>query len=107
MSVMTMDRPVTSASPGARDLGGGLGSWVMTEDRELDRAPETESDAERALRFEADALPFLDQLYAAGLRMTRNPTEAEDLVQETYTKAFAAFQAPMSQRICSSLVPPM
>jgi RNA polymerase sigma-70 factor (ECF subfamily) len=45
----------------------------------------------RAARFERDALPFLDQLYAAALRMTRNPADAEDLVQETYAKAFAAF----------------
>jgi RNA polymerase sigma-70 factor (ECF subfamily) len=46
---------------------------------------------ERRARFERDALPFLDQLYAAGLRMTRNPADAEDLVQETFLKAFAAF----------------
>lgn len=36
-------------------------------------------------------MPFLDQLYPAALRMTRNPADAEDLVQETYLKAFAAF----------------
>lgn len=42
-------------------------------------------------RFEADALPFIDQLYGAALRMTRNPADAEDLVQETYAKAFSAF----------------
>ena len=42
-------------------------------------------------RFERDALPFLDQLYAAAMRMTRNPADAEDLVQETYLKAYAAF----------------
>jgi RNA polymerase sigma-70 factor (ECF subfamily) len=42
-------------------------------------------------RFERDALPFLDQLYAAAMRMTRNPADAEDLVQETFLKAFAAF----------------
>jgi RNA polymerase sigma-70 factor (ECF subfamily) len=51
----------------------------------------TETDAQRHERFERDALPFLDQLYAAGLRMTRNPADAEDLVQETFLKAFAAF----------------
>lgn len=43
------------------------------------------------MRFERDALPFLDQLYSAALRMTRNPADAEDLVQETFVKAFAAF----------------
>ena len=41
--------------------------------------------------FEEQALPFMDQLYAAGMRMTRNPADASDLVQETYVKAFAAF----------------
>jgi RNA polymerase sigma-70 factor (ECF subfamily) len=46
---------------------------------------------ERRARFERDALPFVDQLYAAALRMTRNPADAEDLVQETFLKAFAAF----------------
>jgi RNA polymerase sigma-70 factor (ECF subfamily) len=51
----------------------------------------TESDADRAARFERDALPFLDQLYGAAMRMTRNPTDAEDLVQETFAKAFASF----------------
>ena len=51
----------------------------------------TESDAERQLRFETDALPYLDQLYSAAMRMTRNPSDAEDLVQETFAKAFASF----------------
>ncbi len=50
-----------------------------------------ETVEERSSRFERDALPFLDQLYAAALRMTRNPADAEDLVQETFVKAFAAF----------------
>ena len=44
-------------------------------------------------RFERDALPFLDQLYGGALRMTRNPTDAEDLVQETFLKAYAAFDS--------------
>ncbi len=51
----------------------------------------TETEAERQLRFETDALPYLDQLYSAAMRMTRNPQDAEDLVQETFAKAFAAF----------------
>ncbi|WXZ50994.1 sigma-70 family RNA polymerase sigma factor [Clavibacter tessellarius] len=41
--------------------------------------------------FEEQALPFIDQLYAAGLRMTRNPADAQDLVQETFVKAYTAF----------------
>jgi RNA polymerase sigma-70 factor, ECF subfamily len=57
-------------------------------------APRPLSDkdaAEQQARFERDALPFLDQLYAAAMRMTRNPSDAEDLVQETFLKAYAAF----------------
>jgi len=50
-----------------------------------------ETPEERDARFEADALQFLDQLYAAALRMTRNPSDAEDVVQETYAKAYASF----------------
>jgi RNA polymerase sigma-70 factor (ECF subfamily) len=53
--------------------------------------PATETDAERSARFERDAMPFLDQLYSAAMRMTRNPQDAEDLVQETFAKAYAAF----------------
>ena len=46
---------------------------------------------ERNARFEETALPFLDQLYSAAMRMTRNPADAQDLVQETFVKAFASF----------------
>jgi RNA polymerase sigma-70 factor, ECF subfamily len=52
-----------------------------------------ETPAQRTARFERDAMPFLDQLYAAALRMTRNPADAEDLVQETYLKAYGAFKS--------------
>ncbi len=47
--------------------------------------------AQQREQFERDAMPFVDQLYGAALRMTRNPADAEDLVQETFLKAFAAF----------------
>jgi RNA polymerase sigma-70 factor (ECF subfamily) len=46
--------------------------------------------ADRAA-FVEQALPFMDSLYTAALRMTRNPADAEDLVQETYLKAYRAF----------------
>ena len=52
---------------------------------------DTETEAERSARFERDALPFLDQLYSAAMRMTRNPADAEDLVQETFAKAYSSF----------------
>ncbi|MFH5824118.1 sigma-70 family RNA polymerase sigma factor [Georgenia sp. AZ-5] len=79
--------------PEAVTPSAGIPSIVMSESHEenLDRAPGGESDAERSLRFERDALPYLDQLYGAAMRMTRNPADAEDLVQETFAKAFAAF----------------
>jgi RNA polymerase sigma-70 factor (ECF subfamily) len=51
----------------------------------------TETPEERAARFERDAMPLVDQLYAAALRMTRNPSDAEDLVQETVLKAYSSF----------------
>lgn len=47
-------------------------------------------DSESDFDFESEALRFMDQLYAAAMRMTRNPADAEDLVQEAYAKAFAA-----------------
>ena len=58
---------------------------------EIDRSPAGETEGERSARFEADALPYLDQLYGAALRMTRNPADAEDLVQDAYAKAYASF----------------
>ncbi len=61
----------------------------MSED--TTRVPADENDEARTRRFEAEALVYLDQLYGAALRMTRNSADAEDLVQETFTKAFAAF----------------
>jgi RNA polymerase sigma-70 factor (ECF subfamily) len=61
-------------------------------DRAIASRPMAEETLEqRSARFEQSALPFLDQLYSAALRMTRNPSDAEDLVQETFVKAFAAF----------------
>jgi RNA polymerase sigma-70 factor (ECF subfamily) len=41
--------------------------------------------------FAEQAVPFMDAIYAAALRLTRNPADAEDLVQETYLKAYRGF----------------
>jgi len=59
--------------------------------RGVTRMATTAADDDLAQRFTDQAMPLLDQLYAAALRMTRNPADAEDLVQETFLKAFAAF----------------
>jgi len=52
---------------------------------------EKESLAERTARFEKDALVFTSQLYSAALRYTKNAHDAQDLVQDTYAKAFTSF----------------
>lgn len=49
------------------------------------------SSPELKQRFEAEALVFLDMLYRTALRMTKSEPDAQDLVQETYAKAYAAF----------------
>jgi RNA polymerase sigma-70 factor (ECF subfamily) len=54
-------------------------------------APPTPDEGELRARFERDVLPLLPSLYAAAMRMTRNPTDAEDLVQDTYLRAFRGF----------------
>jgi RNA polymerase sigma-70 factor (ECF subfamily) len=56
-------------------------------------SPQTTAEDEAALRarFERDVLPLLSSLYGAALRMTRNPADAEDLVQETYLRAYRGF----------------
>ena len=76
--------PVSSA-------GRSRGEVRVTPTERTERTERSEKTDERRARFERDALPFVDQLYAAGLRMTRNPADAEDLVQETFLKAFSAF----------------
>lgn len=53
--------------------------------------PKVETDEQRRDRFERDAMQFVDQLYSGALRMTRNPEDAEDLVQEAYARAYSSF----------------
>ncbi len=54
---------------------------------------QTEAPDDPALRerFERDVLPLMSNLYGAALRMTRNPSDAEDLLQETYLRAYRGF----------------
>jgi RNA polymerase sigma-70 factor, ECF subfamily len=91
----TADAPIGDGSRAAGPIVDGSIARAQGGERSSGDEPtldmSTETPAERAARFEKDAMPFLDQLYSAALRTTRNPADAEDLVQETYAKAFAAF----------------
>jgi RNA polymerase sigma-70 factor (ECF subfamily) len=69
------------SEPGPADVFFG---GVRVEDNTLE---------ERQRRFEAEALPLLDGMYGAALRLTRNPADAEDLLQETFARAFAAYDS--------------
>ena len=66
-----------------------------TLDETVEEALEDSPPDQAQLRalFEEQALPFIDQLYGAAMRMTRNPADAQDLVQETFVKAFGAFRS--------------
>ena len=85
MNALTLDRPTAvlweAMTESLRD--------EMSTPTEI--SVEDETSDQRSARFERDALPFLDQLYGAAMRMTRNPADAEDLVQETFAKAYSAF----------------
>lgn len=74
------DAPSLTAAAHSLDLG----SVTRTE-------PDAAERAELERRFTDEAMPYLDQLYGAAMKMTRNPQDAQDLVQETFMKAFAAF----------------
>jgi RNA polymerase sigma-70 factor, ECF subfamily len=73
----------------SEEVGPVTGTDAGTDHGRAEKPEETA--AERNARFERDALAFLDQMYSAALRMTRNPADAEDLVQETYAKAYGSF----------------
>lgn len=56
-------------------------------------AHRTKGCVEPSARFECDAMPLLDSLYGGSLRMTRNRVDAEDLLQETVLKGYAAYHS--------------
>jgi RNA polymerase sigma-70 factor, ECF subfamily len=86
-------RPDPQDDAVAGDVAAAAAEEDLADDGVIREAVDVaqETEAERKARFERDALPYLDQLYGGALRMTRNPADAEDLVQETFIKAYSAF----------------
>ncbi|WP_258229153.1 sigma-70 family RNA polymerase sigma factor, partial [Arthrobacter sp. HMWF013] len=80
-----------TAEPETEEPGSGESEADGSASAEQAVDVATESTEERRIRFERDAMQYVDQLYSAAMRMARNPADAEDLVQEAYTKAFSAF----------------
>ena len=80
MAIILDLMPTEISNQGSRDAGG-----LVRVDREK------ESAEQRRKRFEADALQYMNQLYSAALRYTKNPADAQDLVQDTYAKAYVSF----------------
>ena len=74
------------AAPAGHQGGSARVLWRWFD--RLGRAIARQWTEEDAARFEEEALGHLDALYRTALRMTRRPQDAEDLVQETYLKAF-------------------
>ena len=81
----------TSGAPDGITTGAPTSGGTTTDEDTITPGAGAAPAGDLAERFTADAMPFLDQLYAAAMRMTRNPADAQDLVQETFLKAYAAF----------------
>ncbi len=83
----------TSGASGAERAAEPLTGEELAEaiGEDTFRVSSDESEEARRARFERDALGYLDPMYSAALRMTRNPADAEDLLQEAFAKAYASF----------------
>jgi RNA polymerase sigma-70 factor, ECF subfamily len=64
---------------------------LTSQAEQLSDGSTEETEQQRRERFERDAMPLMPQLYSAALRLTRNPADAEDLVQEAYLRAYRGF----------------
>jgi RNA polymerase sigma-70 factor (ECF subfamily) len=88
LDVCPPDAPVAdpmasvAAEPPAATVAGRVGAWWRSETEE-----------QRRRRFEAEALPHMRVLYATACRLAGNPHDAEDLVQDTFLRAYRAFDS--------------
>ncbi|MGM7777957.1 sigma-70 family RNA polymerase sigma factor [Arthrobacter sp. KNU-44] len=92
-AMSTMDPAAAAMYKAATDVTDATSDGDATVEADVEIAVDfaTETPEQRRARFERDAMQYVDQLYSAAMRMARNPSDAEDLVQEAYTKAFSAF----------------
>lgn len=84
--IATLERPASTDAPSAG------GPRVLDLPLMDDTAPAEPAAEDARDEFERQAIPYMDQLYAAAMRMTRNPADAADLVQETFVKAFGSWR---------------
>lgn len=93
--MLTMTAPTETSHSGVLGLDWAgmthLPSDIPAADDGSRVDPKAETESQRRARFERDAMQYLDQLYSGALRMTRNPEDAEDLVQEAYARAYSSF----------------
>jgi len=86
LSLMTIDTPHEPATPDDTEAAASAAPQSETVEPSAESAPADVRDL-----FEEQAMQYMDQLYAAAMRMTKNPADAADLVQETFVKAYTAF----------------
>jgi RNA polymerase sigma-70 factor (ECF subfamily) len=86
LSLMTIETPNEPATPDDTAAAADATPDPEAAESETAAAPTDVRDL-----FEEQAMQYMDQLYAAAMRMTKNPADAADLVQETFVKAYTAF----------------
>ena len=86
-----MSESNTGEKKNSPDQSGGTDLILPNDNLPMVVDRDLESQNERTARFEKDALVFASALYGAALRYTKKPQDAQDLVQDTYAKAFISF----------------